>query len=80
VEDDDHRNGDPLQDVQDLVAVRSAVNAVFVLHDGHVEVVEDGRRLGFPPGGTGDEVVDDLGPRAAPGPVDDPHHSDRGGG
>ena len=71
MEDDDDRDGEPLEDGEDLIAVGPAVDAVLVLHDDDVEVVEDGRRLGFAPGGTGDEVMDDLGPRAAPGPVDD---------
>ena len=76
MEDDDDRNGDPLQDAEDLVAVGPAVDPVLVLHDGHVEVVQHGRRLGFPSGGTVDEMVDDFGARAAPGPVDDPHDPD----
>jgi hypothetical protein len=76
VEDDDDRNGEPLQDGEDLVAVGPAVDAVLVLDDDGVEAVENGGRLRFAARRAGDEVMHDLGSDAALEPVDHPNHAD----
>ena len=71
--DDDRRHPQALHDLDDLVAVRSAVNAVLVLDDGDVAAVEqlrggrDGRRRAV------DELAGDVGAlrRGAVGDADD---------
>ena len=60
VEHHDDRDGELVEDGEDLIAVRSAVDPVLVLDDHHVESAEDLRRLGLTPRRTGDEVVDNF--------------------
>jgi hypothetical protein len=79
MEDDDGRDGQPLEDGEDLVAVGPAVNPVLVLDDDGVETIQNGGRLGFAARRVGDEVMDDLRPDAALESVDDPNDPDLSG-
>ncbi len=79
VEHHDDRDGELVEDGEDLIAVRSAVDPVLVLDDHDVESAEDLRGLGLTPRRTGDEVVDNLRRLTGGKGVDDPHNADRTG-
>ncbi len=55
----DHRHGEALDDVEHVLAVRSAEDAVLVLHDGDVEVVEDEGGVDLRATSTADPLVND---------------------
>ena len=60
VQDDDARHRDLVQQVQDLAAVGSAVDAVLVLHDGDVALVQLRGRPAERGGVVRDELRHDL--------------------
>ena len=74
---DDRRNGQSGEDVHNLLAVGSAVDAELVLDDGHIAAVEQSGAGGHRGLGAVDEFADDAiaGTRQ---PVSHPHHVDRG--
>ena len=70
VQHDDGGNGQGAEQGENLVAVRAAEHAVFVLDDDHVGVGEQVCRPVRAAGVTGDQLADDLGTRSGLGRVD----------
>ena len=79
VGDHDGRDAETGEDLEHLVTVGSSVQAVLVLHHGHVELVQQPRARDHGSTRSVDELADhQIAPRDLATDVDDPHDADLG--
>jgi hypothetical protein len=60
MENDDHRDGEPVEYAEDLVAIGAAVDSELMLHDRYIERVQRRRRPQLRGVGSWYEVLNDI--------------------
>jgi len=75
MKDHNRRDGEAVQDAQDLIAIGPAVDSELVLHDRHIELIKGCSRLHLRSGRPRGEVTHDVRSDDRFWPVDDSYDS-----